>query len=567
MGVTTISNFTACYSDQIARIPLLTRAWNPNPRNLITNPEEVKALRTSKSSLMDPYKNLSSWDQGDPCTSNWRGVMCTKLEDGYLHVERLILLRMNLSGILSPELGRLSNLKILDFMWNNISGSIPREIGSITPLELLLLNGNKLTGPLPEELGYLPNLNRLQIDENQISGPLPTSFANLTSMKHFHMNNNSISGQIPPELSKLPNLLHLLIDNNNLSGNLPPEFSELPNLRILQLDNNNFNGTTIPASYSKISKLVKLSLRNCSLQGPIPDLSQISNLYYLDLSSNQLNGTLTEGGLSQNITTILLSHNNLTGPIPTNFAGLPHLQTLSFTNNLLNGSVPSSIWQNRTSNATEKLTVELQNNQLSNIAGNASLPPNVTCSTNTTSVCPAQGCPPPYEYSPTSPVACFCALPLFVGYRLKSPGFSDFPPFRDTFQENLTTHLKLFLYQLHIDSLAWEEGHRLRMDLKFFPVSDDVNSAQVFNDSEVQRIFSIFASWHIQNSDLFGPYELLGFYKDEGADSPSSGLSKGALAGLVLGTIVGAVTLSAVVTLLIMRMHVRKYIELSRRRH
>ena len=97
---------------------------------------------------------------------------------------------------------------------------------------------------------------------------------------------------------------------------------------------------------------------------------------------------------------------------------------------------------------------------------------------------------------------------------MKSPGFSDFPLYRDTFQENLTTHLKLFLYQLHIDSLAWEEGHRLRMDLKFFPVSDDVNSAHVFNDSEVQRIFSIFASWHIQNSDLFGPYELLGFYKD-----------------------------------------------------
>uniref|UniRef100_A0A2N9HZQ1 Protein kinase domain-containing protein n=1 Tax=Fagus sylvatica TaxID=28930 RepID=A0A2N9HZQ1_FAGSY len=452
-------------------------------------------------------------------------------------------------------------------MWNNISGSIPREIGSITPLKLLLLNGNKLTGPLPEELGYLPNLNRLQIDENQISGPLPTSFANLTSMNAL----SSVS-----TFCEISDHLQLgtcsLIDNNNLSGNLPPEFSELPNLQILQLDNNNFNGTTIPASYSKMSKLLKLSLRNCSLQGPIPDLSRISNLYYLDLSSNQLNGTLPEDGLSQNITTILLSHNNLTGPIPTNFAGLPHLQKL-----------------------------ELQNNQLSDITGTAYLPPNVTVwlqgnpyclnsnlapfcgsesedknnsqsSTNTTSVCLAQGCPPPYEYSPTSPVACFCALPLFVGYRLKSPGFSDFRPYRDTFQEYVTTHLKLFLYQLHIDSFAWEEGPRLRMDLKFFPVYDDVNNTHVFNDSEVQRIFSIFTSWDIHNSDLFGPYELisfplLGYYKDEGANSPSSGLSKGALAGLVLGTIVGAVTLSAVVTLLIMRMHVRKYHALSRRRH
>ncbi|KAM4083634.1 hypothetical protein ACJW30_08G073700 [Castanea mollissima] len=92
------------------------------------------------------------------------------------------------------------------------------------------------------------------------------------------MNNNSISGQIPPELSRLPMLVHFLLDNNNLSGFLPPQFSELPNLLIIQLDNNNFDGTTIPASYGNMSKLLKLSLGNCSLQGPVPDLSRIPQL-------------------------------------------------------------------------------------------------------------------------------------------------------------------------------------------------------------------------------------------------------------------------------------------------
>ena len=52
----------------------------------------------------------------------------------------------------------------------------------------------------------------------------------------------------------------------------------------------------------------------------------------------------------------------------------------------------------------------------------------------------------------------------------------------------------------------------------------------------------------------------------DGANSPSSGLSKGTLAGLVLGTIAVAVTLSAVVTLLIMRRRVGKYHSHSRRR-
>ncbi|XP_023895307.2 probable LRR receptor-like serine/threonine-protein kinase At1g06840 isoform X3 [Quercus suber] len=558
---------------------LLIGASNP-----VTNPEEVKALWAIKSSLIDPRGNLSDWDQGDPCTSNWTGVFCynTTLDDGYLHVQRLLLLHMNLSGNLSPQLGRLSKLKILGFMWNNISGSIPKEIGSITSLELLLLNGNQLTGPLPEELGHLPNMDRIQIDQNQISGSLPKSFANLNKMKHFHMNNNSISGQIPPELSRLPSLVHLLLDNNNLSGYLPEEFFKLPKLQILQLDNNNFNGTTIPANYSKMPKLLKLSLRNCSLQGPIPDFSQIQSLLYL-----------------------LLSHNHLTGAIPSNFSVsvLPDLQRLSIANNFLNGSVPSIIWQNRTLNGTGELTVELQYNKLSNITftSNSYIPPNVTLglkgnplcqhsnlaqfcesetedknysqnSTNTTSVCPVQACPPPYEYSPTSPVPCFCALPLVVGYRLKSPGFSDFRPYRYEFEVFLTSCLELSLYQLYIDSFTWEEGPRLGMLLKFFPVYDAENNTHVFNRSEIQRIFDIFTSWKIHNPDMFGPYEfisfsLLGFHKDDGANSPSSGLSKGALAGLVLGTIAVAVTLSAIVTLLILRRHVGKYQSFSRKRH
>nr|XP_023907670.1 probable LRR receptor-like serine/threonine-protein kinase At1g06840 [Quercus suber] len=564
----------------------------------ITNPDEVKALQAIKSRLIDPNGNLSNWDRGDPCTSKWTGIVCynTSLEDGYLHVDQLLLLNMNLSGSLAPELGQLSNLTILDFMWNNISGSIPKEIGNITSLFLLLLNGNQLTGPLPEELGYLPHLDRIQIDQNHISGPLPKSFAFLNKTKHFHMNNNSISGQIPPELSRLPSLVHILLDNNNLSGYLPPQFSELPNLLIIQLDNNNFDGTTIPASYGNMSKLLKLSLRNCSLQGPIPDLSQIPQLGYIDLSSNQLNGTIPQNRLSANITTIDLSNNNLTGTIPTNFSGLPLLQKLSLANNSLDGSVSSAIWDNRPSNAKGNLTVKLQNNNLSTITGSTDLPLDVTvwlqgnpfCNgnvnlqicqpendtkslTNSTPVPIPTVCPPSYECSTTSTQSCICAAPLIVEYRLKSPGFTDFRPYIDDFERYMTEGLDLFLNQLDFKNLwAWEEGPRLKITLKFFPDNPENNAT--FNRSEVQRITSNFTSWKIPDSDVFGPYELLGLnlldmYKSEVGNSPSSGLSKGALAGIVVGTIAGAVTLSVIVSLLILRVHMRKHHAVSKRRH
>ncbi|GLU11948.1 hypothetical protein SLE2022_286660 [Rubroshorea leprosula] len=494
---------------------------------------------------------------------------------------------MDLSGTLSPALGRLSHLLILSFMWNRISGSIPKEIGNITTLELLLLSGNQLTGSLPDELGYLPNLEVLQIDENNISGPIPISFANLNKASHFHMNNNSISGQILPELSKLANIVHFLLHNNNLSGYLPKELSQMPNLTILQLNNNNFDGATIPGSFGNIPTLLKLSLKNCNLQGSILDLSGIPNLGYF--------GPLPTNKLFENITTINLSNNNLTGSIPTNFYGLPLIQKLLLANNSLNGSIASSLWQNRTLNALESLTLDLENNLLVNISGSSDLPPNGTfwlkgnpiCSNrslvrfcksqtkneiristttnSTTAECKPQSCP--YEYSPTSPLDCFCVEPLLIGYRLKSLGFSDFIPYKKMFKEYLAQSLSLFVYQLYIYSFAWLEGPRLEMYLKLYPVYDNTTNNHLFNSSDVRRIMSMFTGMNIPLSGIFGCYELINFtlpnvYKD--ALFLSTSVSKGALAGIILGTFAGGVTLSAIISLIMLRRHLRDYHAVSR---
>ncbi|KAJ6433268.1 hypothetical protein OIU84_017045 [Salix udensis] len=607
----------------------------------VTDPVEVKALQDIRRSLIDINNNLSNWRRGDPCTSNWTGVLCfdEAKEDGNLHVRELRLLNMNLSGTLSPSLGNLTYMEILDFMWNRITGSIPPAIGNIKSLKLLLLNGNQLTGSLPEELGYLPILNRIQIDQNHISGPIPKSFANLNSTEHFHMNNNSISGQIPAELSRLPNLVHFLVDNNNLSGTLPPDLYKLPKLLILQLDNNHFDGSTIPSSYGSMTQLLKLSLRNCSLQGPMPDLSRIPNLGYLDLSFNQLAGPVPPNKLSKNITTIDLSNNALNGTIPDYFSELPLLQLLSIANNSLTGSVPSTIWQTRT-NGNEGLELKknedvlisaysinteggffpppsdacftnqqfllfddcrhFENNRLSNINGSTSLPQNVTLwlqgnpacsnsntvqfctsqnvdvnnqsSTESNVTCPAQSCPPSYEYFQTTSISCVCGVPLIFGYRLKSPGFKNFIPYRVAFEEYLTSALKLHLYQLNLSSPLWEEGPRLNMLLKLFPVYVSGNSSRTFNDSEARRIISMFTGWTIPTSEIFGPYELLsmtllGPYTNVLSATPKkSKLSTGALVGIVLGAIAGAVTLSALVSLLILRKRSRNYRPLTKRR-
>ncbi|XVE84304.1 hypothetical protein DITRI_Ditri17bG0002300 [Diplodiscus trichospermus] len=570
----------------------------------LTYPPEVDVLNAIRRKLKDPRKNLRNWRKGDPCLSNWTGVICTTNQvDGYFHVQELRMINLNLSGKLAPELGQLSNLTILNFMWNyNITGSIPKEIGNIKSLKFLLLSGNQLSGSLADELGYLPNLLMFQIDLNQITGSLPKSFANLVGCKHFHMNNNSISGQIPPELSTMPLLLHFLLDNNNLSGYLPPELSRMPSLKILQLDNNNFGGTEIPASYGNMSNLVKLSLRNCNLQGAIPDFSSIKPFRYLDLSHNQLTAGIPTNKLSDNITTIDLSYNFLNGSIPSNFSGLPRLQRLSLENNLLSGDAPFTLWQNVNFTATARLIIDFRNNSLSNITGTTDPPSNVTIrldgnpvctlanqlniarfcgiilgdddfvpgsSINSTDSCPPQSCPlsDDYEYVPESPVNCFCAAPLGVGLRLRSPTISDFRPYIYPYKAFITSSLGLDLYQLLVVSFIWQKGPRLRLYLKFFP--QYTNNTAKFNESEIQRIRDMIATFSIPSNDTFGPYELLNFtlgpYSNVDLQPLKSGMSKGALIGIILGAISFVVVISLAIMVLFYKRRIKSGHEVSKK--
>ncbi|KAL7095061.1 hypothetical protein ACP275_10G001600 [Erythranthe tilingii] len=585
---------------------------SPVAHGQITDPQEVAALLAVRSNLKDPYKNLNWTRKNDPCTSNWTGVLCYQNEtDGYMHVQELRLLRLNLSGTLAPELGQLPHMKRLDFLWNQISGSIPKQIGDITALELLLLSGNQLTGSLPDELGYLPNLNKFQLDLNMISGPIPKSFANLPKVQHFHMNNNKFTGQIPPELSTLPLLKHFLLDNNNLSGYLPPELAQMPSLTILQLDNNNFAGSVIPDSYGQIRKLIKLSLRNCGLQGTIPDLSGLRRLLYLDISHNQLTGKITSNSISQNITTIILSNNQLNGSIPSNFSGLSHLQKLYLDNNLLNGFVPSTIWDNITFTSDTKLDINFENNLLSDISGVLDIPPNVTLKLSGNPVCtnanqrnirllcgpsngneeaphnldkPALTCQPQscpirdhFEYVPTLPNECFCAAPFGIGLRLRSPSISNFLPYRDEFDMFITTNvyvkpnLTLYKYQLYVDSIEWEAGPRLKMFLLFYP--EYTNNSNTFAESEIQAIANTFAGFTIPGSDIFGPYDLLNFT----AQGPYShvllpslgggGRSKGALAGIILGSISCVIVVVGGLLFLFRRMRQKSQAEAVKNQH
>ena len=97
-------------------------------------------------------------------------------------------------------------------------------------------------------------------------------------------------------------------------------------------------------------------------------------------------------------------------------------------------------------------------------------------------------------------------MPLGVGFRLKSPAISDFLPYKEAFENDLTSLLELRVYQLYIERYIREPGPRLNMHLKLFP-----NNTNLFNMAEVLRLREVLAGWQITLQDEFGPYELLNF--------------------------------------------------------
>jgi hypothetical protein len=74
--------------------------------------------------LVDPNRNLSNWNRGDPCTSRWTGVLCFNetLFDGYLHVQELYdFCLFYLTFLFHSSQFFTKNFSIIYFSWASMS--------------------------------------------------------------------------------------------------------------------------------------------------------------------------------------------------------------------------------------------------------------------------------------------------------------------------------------------------------------------------------------------------------------------------------------------------------------
>lgn len=283
------------------------------------NTDMLSLLGFKRVITNDPRKALSSWNSSIP-HCQWEGVRCS-----FTHPGRVTVLK----------LGELS-----------LSGPISPSLGNLMFLEILNLSTNSFTGELPP-FNRLSRLQKLVLEDNSLHGIIPNSITNCSRLKYIALDRNFLLGEIPPNIRLLSNVLLLDLSANNLTGTIPPSLKNISMLEAISLANNDLTGT-IPDEMGQLPNLVGLVLGGNRISGGIPETLykyNQSSLTTLDLGINMLGKSLPSnfGDTLPSLLYLVLNYNNFEGHIPASIGNISGLDTLDLSSNNFIGQVPSSL--------------------------------------------------------------------------------------------------------------------------------------------------------------------------------------------------------------------------------
>ncbi|KAG2595615.1 hypothetical protein PVAP13_5KG087087 [Panicum virgatum] len=298
--------------------------------------DEAALLAFKAAAVGGSSDALASWNRStDDGYCSWEGVRC---RGRHRRVVALNLPSHGLTGVLSPAVGNLSSLRILNLFGNKFSGNIPTSLNRLGHLRILNLSRNAFSGPLPANLSSCTSLMVMDLRLNQLSGSVHSEFGNkLTRLRFLGLKNNSLTGSIPASLGNLSSLGVLELSFNQLVGTIPPNLGNLKDLTFLGLAYNHLSGD-VPISLYNLSSLEKMQIQVNMFSGSIAtDIgSRFPSLQILVFAGNQFTGHIP-ASLS-NLTSLEkfgLSINSLSGYVPRTVGKLRVLQYLDLSNNML----------------------------------------------------------------------------------------------------------------------------------------------------------------------------------------------------------------------------------------
>ncbi|KAL7193784.1 hypothetical protein ACSBR2_025417 [Camellia fascicularis] len=300
-----------------------------------SNYTDQLALLAFKSSInFGPNNVLSNWTK-ETNFCDWVGILCSRRRQ---RVTSLRLRNMGLRGTISPHVGNLSFLQVLDIRNNSFHGHLTNEFEHLSRLRKLIVQQNMLEGSIPVELHRCQNLQVISLEENNFSGDIPKDLSTLPFLRVVYLGrNNNLQGTIPPFFGNTTSLQWFGVEFNNIYGNIPIELSLLPNLSGLYCQYNHLTGP-IPSEIFNKSSMIVINLNRNAFSENLPTTTGLwlPNLEILELEDNLLVGEIPSYlSNSTKLTLLLLPRNLFTGPIPKSLGNLNLIERLKLEGNQL----------------------------------------------------------------------------------------------------------------------------------------------------------------------------------------------------------------------------------------
>lgn len=235
---------------------------DPEPDDSYVEKERQALIAFYKANSGDLWKYNSNWCGSKP-VSEWKGVSMTA--DGK-RVRSIDLIGCKVYGRIPDEIADLEMLEELSIInFGKVpeqSYPLPEAIGKLKNLKILNFQAYPIGGGFPKSLFDMTNLEELRISgaSGMDAQPIPASIANLTKLRVLDLGGCNLTGSLIPELGKLHDLTELKLWGCDLTGSVPAELGGLANLKTIDLSANKLSGV-IPADVSRLENFWNLWTR------------------------------------------------------------------------------------------------------------------------------------------------------------------------------------------------------------------------------------------------------------------------------------------------------------------
>jgi hypothetical protein len=209
---------------------------------------------------------------------------------------------------------------------------------------LSVLQDDNITGTIPDAVAGLVHLQSLTWHHLPgISGPIPPAIAKLSNLSSLTISWTAVSGPVPSFLGALTKLTFLDLSFNSLTGTIPASLAAAPNLSGINLSRNRLTGAIPAPLLSKSADQIYLWLSHNNLSGSLPAEFAAANFAHLDLSRNRFTGDASGlFGRGKELQYLDLSRNAFSFDL--SGVGLPEqLYFVDVSHNAITGGIPAEV--------------------------------------------------------------------------------------------------------------------------------------------------------------------------------------------------------------------------------